>query len=120
MSELVDAGGRALTHSHWDGTGCGTHGSNACLYCFGPSPMSVYEIVETICSVIEPIIRADEQEKYKTWGPTVLSTSDQTPILADLRAKVEKLAESYPLFGANEPTLAGRAFTDVLALIDEA
>ena len=59
-------------------------------------------------------IRADEQEKYKAWGPTVLSTPDQTPVIADLRDKVVGL----PSQGSH--WIYQQAITDVLALIEEA
>lgn len=39
---------RALERIHWDGTGCGTHGVNACSNCFGPSPMSSHEVVRFV------------------------------------------------------------------------
>lgn len=45
--EQVEAAAKALIARHWDGTGCGTHGANACVSCFGPSPMSAHEVART-------------------------------------------------------------------------
>lgn len=44
----VERAGEQLDRSHWDGQGCGTHGTNACTYCFGPSPMTTAEVVEQV------------------------------------------------------------------------
>lgn len=37
-----------LESIHWDGNGCGTHGTSACSNCFGPSPMTAREIAEAV------------------------------------------------------------------------
>lgn len=41
-----------LRDIHFDGQGCGTHGSNACSNCFGPSPMNEDEIAREIVALI--------------------------------------------------------------------
>lgn len=63
-SELIKVGVDALQRSHWNGEGCGTHGTNACVYCFGPSPMGAYEVVETILAAVEPAIRVHERKQF--------------------------------------------------------
>jgi hypothetical protein len=48
---LSDAAHRAaarLRETHWDGSGCGTHGTNACSRCFGPSPASADEVAREV------------------------------------------------------------------------
>lgn len=40
----VDRVAGKLVAVHWDGTGCGDTGGNACSYCYGPSPMSAAEV----------------------------------------------------------------------------
>lgn len=37
-----------LESEHFDGTGCGTNGSGACSYCYGPSPMTAEEVAEAV------------------------------------------------------------------------
>lgn len=37
-----------LAEAHWDGTGCGDAGRNACSYCYGPSPMSAGEVARFV------------------------------------------------------------------------
>lgn len=64
MSELItdeaieEAGVHALVSQHWDGTGCGTHGTNACVNCFGPSPYTAREVAREVLRVAEPLIAA--------------------------------------------------------------
>jgi hypothetical protein len=41
-----------LRRQHFDGTGCGTNGSNACSNCFGPSPMTADEIADALLPLI--------------------------------------------------------------------
>jgi hypothetical protein len=49
----VEMATRTLTRVHWDGTGCGTHGTSACTNCFGPSPMSAHEVVRDVFASID-------------------------------------------------------------------
>lgn len=64
MSELVtdemveEAAARALVSQHWDGEGCGTHGVNACVNCFGPSPYTAREVAREVLRVAAPLIAA--------------------------------------------------------------
>lgn len=44
---------------HWDGTGCGTHGTSACVNCFGPSPMDAHEVAAEVIAAVLPLIRND-------------------------------------------------------------
>lgn len=48
-----------LTGIHWNGTGCNVEPDNpsACVYCYGPSPMSTKEVVETILDLATPKIQ---------------------------------------------------------------
>lgn len=52
MSDLVKQIESELIFQHWDGTGCGTNGPNACANCFGPSPMSAREVAEIAVEVM--------------------------------------------------------------------
>ncbi|MGV3564177.1 MAG: hypothetical protein ACO1ON_12945 [Nocardioides sp.] len=49
---LRTEGARALERTHFDGQGCGTHGSNACLNCHGPSPMTAREVAAVLAEHI--------------------------------------------------------------------
>lgn len=46
--ELVRRIGEHLERVHWNGEGCGTYGTSACVMCFGPSPMTSYEVVREV------------------------------------------------------------------------
>jgi hypothetical protein len=49
----VRAVAEALESMHWDGMGCGTHGTNACSNCHGPSPMSATELARAALEAAE-------------------------------------------------------------------
>lgn len=54
---LVAKIAQALERVHWDGTGCGTKGPNACSNCYGEgSQMDVYEVVRFVLA---------EEAKYR-------------------------------------------------------
>lgn len=53
--EQVEAAAETLIARHWDGTGCGTHGANACSNCFGPSPMSAYEVARAVLEAVRGV-----------------------------------------------------------------
>lgn len=61
--EWVEAGAKALQSQHWDGKGCNLPPDhpNACVHCYGPSPMSEWEVVGAALKILEPLIRADER-----------------------------------------------------------
>lgn len=47
-----------LASIHFDGTGCGTTGTNACSNCYGPSPMDAYEVADAVLAVLDvPALR---------------------------------------------------------------
>ena len=49
---LVEKVARELIATHWDGTGCGTTGTNACSNCFGSSPMDPFEVTRTVLDAL--------------------------------------------------------------------
>lgn len=58
QDEAVEAAIKRLNSIHWDGTDCGTTGSNGCGYCFGPSPATAHEVVREVLEAAEPFIAA--------------------------------------------------------------
>lgn len=59
--KFIDALAERLRTAHFDGLGCGTHGVNACVHCFGPSPMSATEIAEEV----DRFLREQSSNKFK-------------------------------------------------------
>ena len=50
--EAIAVGAKALRSVHFDGNGCGTHGSNGCSICFGPNPMDSYEVAQVVLEAV--------------------------------------------------------------------
>jgi hypothetical protein len=111
MNKLVRVGMDALDKIHWDGTGCTTNDNSACVYCFGPSPMSSFEVAEAVIDAVEPIIREDQRKK-----PCM-----DARILRGLRAKVVALDHAWDC-DADKPAGARMPCTcpikDVIALFE--
>ena len=51
-AQARDAAIDDLNRIHFNGQGCGTHGTNACSNCFGPDPMSAREVVAHVLDVL--------------------------------------------------------------------
>lgn len=56
----VNAGADALERMHWDGEGCGTHGTNACSICHGPSPMTPTEVARVVLEAARELEKNEE------------------------------------------------------------
>lgn len=68
--EWITRAAEWLRVTHWDGNGCGTHGTNACSRCYGPSPADTNEIADDVLEVIWPdvlaAVAAHEQQLRQT------------------------------------------------------
>lgn len=81
LKAAVEAGSRDLAAKHWDGTGCGYHGSSACSYCYGPSPMNATEVAESVLQSALEYIDTDKATataaELRVWAGDLLERANE-------------------------------------------
>jgi hypothetical protein len=83
-----------LIRAHFDGTGCGTNGPNACSNCAGPSPMDAHEIAAVLAARV-----AVREDKHAALVDDQDATGEEDEIqqrrLAEVRAHIQEFLNDW-------------------------